>query len=207
MPKEIFHEIKKTKGHWEVVCGGMFAGKTEELIRRIKRALIAKQFVQVFKPVIDDRYDKKAVVSHDGRKVESIVVKSAREILDYIDERTEVVGIDEAQFFGKDILDVGDELADRGIRVIFAGLDQTYEGKAFGVMPELLIGAEYVTKVLAICIECGMPAGRSFRIVEAKGDVLVGDKDKYKAVCRHCLKKLNGCSLEQDIPIRRVGGV
>ena len=173
-------------GWIEVICGSMFSGKTEELIRRIKRALIARQVVQVFKPTVDDRYHKTAIVSHDKRKIESIAVGDAVKILELLDSNTEVVGIDEAQFFGKGVLGVVEELANRGVRVVITGLDQDYLGQPFSPMPELLAISEYITKTLAICVKCGNPANRSFRLVGEGNRVEIGADEKYEARCRKC---------------------
>ena len=176
-------------GFIEVVCGSMFSGKTEELLRRIKRAHIARQKVQVFKPSIDNRYSDTHVQSHDATRVASIPVRSAKEILDHLNDNTRVVGIDEAQFFDDLIVEVVDKLAYRGIRVIVAGLDMDYMGRPFGPMPKLLAIAEKVTKLTAICTACGASATRSQRIGTQKGlsttdQVLVGAQDSYEARCR-----------------------
>ena len=173
-------------GWIEVICGSMFSGKTEELIRRIKRALIAQQVVQVFKPQVDDRYHKTDIVSHDKRKIESVTVNKASKILEHLSSDTEVVGIDEAQFFGTEVIEVVEELANRGVRVIITGLDQDYLGQPFSPMPDLLAISEYITKTLAICVKCGNPANRSFRLSEGKNQVEIGADEKYEARCRKC---------------------
>jgi thymidine kinase len=173
-------------GQIEVICGPMFSGKTEELIRRLKRAVIARRKVQVFKPRLDTRYDPDAVVSHSQQKMLSTVVTNAREVLEKLALDVEVVGIDEVQFLGPEIVPVVKDLAARGLRVIVAGLDQDYRGEPFDPMPQLLAEAEYITKELAICVVCGQPAGRSQRIIggAADGRVQVGAGDAYEARCR-----------------------
>ncbi len=173
-------------GWIEVICGSMFSGKSEELIRRLRRAKIAKQRVVTFKPAIDDRYDEDSIVSHDDRRIESIRVKGAAEILDYVDETTDVVGIDEGQFMGKELPAVCEQLADRGIRVIVAGLDQDYLGRPFEPIPQLLAVAEYITKTLAVCMKCGRPANRTQRIIKSDERVIVGASETYEARCRAC---------------------
>ncbi len=172
-------------GWIEIVCGSMFSGKTEELLRRLTRARIAKQKVEVFKPAVDVRYDKEDVVSHDSRKSNSIPVENASQILFYAED-FEVVGIDEAQFFGNELISVCNELANRGKRVIVAGLDMDYQGKPFGPIPQSLATAEYVTKVHAICIRCGNPANYSHRTVEGDKLVVLGETESYEPLCRKC---------------------
>jgi thymidine kinase len=171
-------------GHIEVICGPMFSGKTEELIRRLRRAVIAKRKVQVFKPRVDTRYDADAVVSHTQQKMLSTVVEKAADIPEKLAQDVEVVGIDEAQFFGAEIVPIIKDLADRGLRVVVAGLDQDYRGAPFDPMPQLLAEAEYITKELAICVVCGQPAGRSQRIVSSGDRVHVGALDAYEPRCR-----------------------
>jgi thymidine kinase len=163
----------------------MFSGKTEELIRRLNRARIAKQKVEIFKPAIDTRYDEEDVVSHDSKAVKSTPVESAEQILFY-SEYFEVVGIDEAQFFGEELVSVCNRLADTGKRVIVAGLDMDYTGKPFGPIPLLMATAEYVTKVHAICIRCGNLASFSHRISKNENLVLLGETDIYEPLCRKC---------------------
>jgi thymidine kinase len=177
----------------EVVCGSMFSGKTEELMRRLKRAQYARQKIQVFKPVIDQRYSVDHVQSHDANRILSTPVKFAKEILDKVDDNTRVVGIDEAQFFDDAIVDVAQKLAYRGTRVICAGLDLDFRGQPFGPMPHLLAVAESVTKLSAVCVVCGAPATRSQRMLteepsaeESTEQVLVGALDYYEARCRFC---------------------
>jgi len=171
-------------GWVEVVCGCMFSGKTEELIRRMKRAEIARQKLQIFKPMIDDRYGKEFVASHNANRVESIPVSNPQEILDMLDDTTRIVGIDEAQFFDHSLVEVVERLANRGLRVVIAGLDMDYRGKPFGPMPQLLAIAESVTKLTAICVVCGAPATRSQRVTSNEDQVLVGAHDSYEARCR-----------------------
>ena len=177
-------------GWIEVVCGSMFSGKTEELIRRLNRARIAKQKVEIFKPAVDTRYDEQDVVSHDATAVKSNPVQSASQILFYADE-FEVVGIDEAQFFDDELVHVCNELANRGKRVIVAGLDMDFTGKPFGPIPQLMATAEYVTKVHAICIRCGNLANYSHRITKNDQLVLLGETDAYEPLCRKCFIEAN----------------
>ena len=175
------------RGWIEVVCGSMFSGKTEELLRRIKRATFANQKVELFKPAIDVRYDEEEVVSHDANSMQSTPVHNSAEILLYVNMDTvEVVGIDEVQFFDDGVVDVCNQLANNGIRVIVAGLDMDYLGKPFGCMPKLLAVAEYVTKTHAICVKCGDLAQFSHRLVASDRQVLLGEKDSYEPLCRHC---------------------
>jgi thymidine kinase len=173
-------------GWIEVIVGSMYSGKTEELIRRLRRAKIARLKVQVFKPEIDVRYSRDHIVSHSEMRHESNAVRSAGEILELLDPATEVVGIDEGQFFDHDLVDIVNKLARRGVRVIVAGLDQDYTGRPFEPMPQLLAIAEYITKTHAICVRCGQPANYSQRIVEVEGQVVVGASDAYEARCRRC---------------------
>jgi thymidine kinase len=171
-------------GQIEVICGPMFSGKTEELIRRVKRAVIAKRKVQVFKPRIDSRYDPDLVVSHSQQRMISTVIDRPQEIREKLAVDVEVVGIDEVQFLGVEVVPIVRDLADRGLRVIVAGLDQDYRGEPFDPMPQLLAEAEYITKELAICVVCGQPAGRSQRIVASEDRVHVGALDAYEPRCR-----------------------
>lgn len=180
------HGFPRNVGWIEVICGSMFSGKTEELIRRLKRAQIAQQRVQIFKPRLDDRYDVDRIVSHSMQRLESIPIDSAREILHLLRFDTEVVGIDEVQFLGPEVVPVIEALAARGLRVVCAGLDQDYKGVPFEPMPQLLAIAEYITKELAICVVCGNPANRSQRIVSAADRVVVGAAGAYEARCRRC---------------------
>lgn len=172
-------------GGIEVVCGPMFSGKTEELIRRVKRAEIAKQRVQIFKPAIDTRYGEKEVVSHSAQSIKSQPVQKASDILVYLKDATRVVAIDEIQFFDPAVVTIVKKLARRGLRVICAGLDLDYRAIPFGPMPELLAIADEVTKIHAICTICGAPATRSQRLSDEKGTVLLGETDRYEARCRN----------------------
>lgn len=184
-------------GWIEVICGSMFSGKTEELIRRLKRAQIARQTVQAFKPRIDQRYHEEAIVSHSRQRLVSTPVDGPEEVLALVGADTEVVGLDEVQFFGPDVVAVCEELADRGLRVICAGLDQDYRGRPFDPMPTLLAVAEYITKVQAICVVCGNPANRSQRVVDLPGKVVVGGLGEYEPRCRRCFVKVPE---EEDAP-------
>jgi thymidine kinase len=177
-----------SSGWVEVITGSMFSGKSEELIRRVRRAQIARQKVQLFKPRVDDRYGRDEIVSHSDMKMPSEVVGSAAEIVERLDPATEVVAIDEGQFFDLSLVQVVGSLADRGLRVIVAGLDQDYLGRPFEPMPQLLAVAEYVDKTLAICMRCGAPANRSQRLVAATDRVVVGGADQYEARCRRCFE-------------------
>ena len=182
---------RKTFSGWiEVVTGSMFSGKTEELIRRLKRAKIAKMRVEIFKPVIDTRYAKEKVVSHDANEIHSTPIANSSEIMPLLGD-IDVVGIDEVQFFDDGIIDVCNELASRGIRVVVAGLDTDFRGKPFGPMPALLACAEYITKVHAICMRCGNLANHSHRITEAESLVVLGEKESYEPLCRSCFVKAN----------------
>jgi thymidine kinase len=177
---------RSSVGWVEVIAGSMFSGKSEELIRRLRRAKIARQKVQVFKPLIDSRFSDNHIVSHSEMRHESSNIHSAAEIRDKIERDTEVVGIDEGQFFDEELVNVANELAQRGVRVIIAGLDQDYTGKPFEPMPQLLAIAEYITKTHAICMKCGQPANYSQRTFESEERVAVGAADKYEARCRAC---------------------
>ena len=177
----------RTNAGWvEVIAGSMFSGKSEELIRRLRRAKIARQKVQVFKPELDSRFSNNHIVSHSEMRHESANIGSAAEIMAKVDPDTEVVGIDEGQFFDNDLVHVANELARRGVRVIIAGLDQDYMGKPWEPMPQLLAIAEYITKTHAICMKCGQPANYSQRTFESEERVAVGASDKYEARCRRC---------------------
>jgi thymidine kinase len=175
-------------GAIEVIVGSMFSGKSEELIRRVRRAQIARQAVQIFKPRIDARFAEDHIVSHSEMKMPSEVVDTARQLEERVRPETEVVGIDEGQFFDKELVEVASRLADRGVRVLVAGLDQDYMGRPFEPMPQLMAVAEYVTKTLAICMRCGAPANRSQRLVAARDRVVVGGAQQYEARCRHCFQ-------------------
>ncbi|MGY6521875.1 MAG: thymidine kinase [Mongoliitalea sp.] len=184
-----FHS-KERKGQLEVICGSMFSGKTEELIRRLNRALIAKQKVEIFKPSIDKRYHDEDVVSHNETAIRSTPVNFAEDIL-LLAGDCDVVGIDEVQFFDNRIVHVATVLANSGKRVIMAGLDMDFEGKPFEPMPHLMAIAEYVTKVHAICMKCGDLAAYSFRLIEQKDKVVLGEKESYEARCRKCFNEGN----------------
>ncbi len=175
----------KRSGFIEVISGSMFSGKTEELIRRLKRAKIANQKVEIYKPIIDTRYSDKEVVSHDANAIMSTPVPSASHIL-LLASNVEVVGIDEAQFFDDGLVDVCNELANRGLRVIVAGLDMDFRGKPFGPIPDLFAIADYVTKVHAICTRCGNLAQYSYRKSDTDKLVVLGEKDEYEPLCRAC---------------------
>ena len=186
MTEEPVPHLHKTTGWIEVIAGSMFSGKSEELIRRLRRAKIARQKVQVFKPEIDSRYSNNHIVSHSEMRHESSNVSSVAELLAKLDPDTEVVGIDEGQFFDNELVTAANELAKRGIRVIIAGLDQDYTGKPWEPMPQLLAIAEYITKTHAICMKCGQPANYSQRTFESEERVAVGAGGMYEARCRNC---------------------
>ncbi len=185
------HGERRGRGRIEVICGSMFSGKTEELIRRMRRAKFARQKVEIYKPVIDTRYSKEDVVSHDHNVITSTPVDSSSAILLFSGD-IDVVGIDEAQFFDDGLADVCNQLANRGVRVIVAGLDMDYRGKPFGPIPSLLAIADEVTKVHAICVRCGNLAYISHRLVHNDKRVLLGEKDEYEPLCRDCYNKLVG---------------
>ena len=181
--------VNNSKTGWiEVVCGSMFSGKTEELIRRLERAKIANLKVEIFKPQVDTRYHETAVVSHDSNSITSTPVASSQNIL-LLSNDVAVVGIDEAQFFDDGLPDVCEQLANKGIRVIIAGLDMDFLGRPFGPMPALLAKAEYITKVHAICVRCGALANHSYRLVENENKVMLGEKESYEPRCRECFQK------------------
>jgi thymidine kinase len=179
------HSMPKETGWIEVIAGCMFSGKTEELIRRLRRAQIAKQKVKIFKPKIDIRYSDNSIVSHNEQSLPSILIDDIKEIFTLM-ENAQVIGIDEAQFFSNDIVNVCNELANKGKRVIVAGLDQDFRGVPFEPMPQLLAIAEYITKTLAICVECGNPADKTQRKTHSGERVIVGASDVYEARCRKC---------------------
>lgn len=176
---------KSTRGWIEVICGSMFSGKTEELIRRLRRARIANLKVEIFKPVIDIRYDPVDIVSHDENVIRSTPIESSQEIL-LLSQDVDVVGIDEAQFFDEGIVEVCNQLAFKGIRVIVAGLDMDFSGKPFGQIPQLLAVADYITKLHAICVKCGNIASYSFRKSPEDTQVVLGEKNNYEPRCRYC---------------------
>ncbi len=184
---------KITNSGWiEVITGPMYCGKSEELIRRIKRIKIAKQQVKVFKPALDDRYGRKNVVSHSGHSIQAVPVDHPEEILEKIDSTADAVAVDEAQFFHEDLIEICEEMADMGMRVIIAGLDRDFKGEPFGPMPELMARAEYIDKLHAICIKCGEPASRTQRLIDGRPAayndpvILVGAEEVYEARCRSC---------------------
>ena len=181
----MFLESAKKAGSIEVICGSMFSGKTEELIRRLKRAKFAKQNVQIFKPCIDVRYSEDEVVSHDSHSIDSTPISSPAKMLE-IAQDVQVVGIDEAQFFDESIVEVVQTLANRGVRVIIAGLDTDFLGKPFGPMPALMAVAEDIQKVHAICVRCGSPANHSHRLSQSSELVVLGETDIYEPLCRQC---------------------
>ena|ERR1035437_763775 len=179
------HLMPKETGWIEVITGCMFSGKTEELIRRLRRAQIAKQKIKIFKPIIDIRYSDTSIVSHSEQSLPSILIKDINEIFTLMED-ARVIGIDEAQFFTGDIVNVCNELADNGKRVIVAGLDQDFRGVPFEPIPQLLAIGEYITKTLAICVQCGNPADRTQRKTHSGERVIVGASDVYEARCRKC---------------------
>ncbi len=181
-------EVRKASSHgWiEVIAGSMFSGKSEELIRRLRRAQIARQQVQIFKPLVDNRFSEDHIVSHSDMRIASQNVKNSDELLRLVRDETEVIGIDEAQFFDANLPAACNTLADRGKRVIVAGLDQDYLGRPFEPIPQLLAIAEYITKTLAICVVCGEAANHTQRLVASQDRVLVGATGLYEARCRHC---------------------
>lgn len=187
-----FREIAHNSGWVEVICGVMFSGKSEELIRRIKRAVIAKQKVQVFKPDIDNRYDPLSINSHSGVKIQAVTIKQTENILNLVDDDTDVVAIDEIQFFHEDIIPQIENLAKQNKRVIVAGLDLDFKGEPFGIMPQIMCIAEYVDKLHAICVRCCAPATRTQRLINSKPAhyhdpiILVGASDSYEPRCRDC---------------------
>lgn len=184
----MFSENNRKTGSIEVICGSMFSGKTEELIRRLHRAQFANQKIAIFKPVVDNRYSDVEVVSHDGKSVKSQPISSPAEMLT-VDAGIKVIGIDEAQFFDDSIVEVVQFLANRGIRIIAAGLDMDYTGKPFGPMPKLMAIAEDVQKVHAICVKCGNLANHSHRLSKSTDLVVLGEKDVYEPLCRECFNK------------------
>lgn len=185
--EDLVHETKR-RGRIEVVCGSMFSGKTEELIRRLKRAKFAKQRIEIFKPAIDTRYSEEEVVSHDSNSILSTPIDSSASIL-LLSSDIDVIGIDEAQFFDMGLVDVCNQLANNGVRVIVAGLDMDFRGIPFGPMPGLMAIADDVTKVHAICVQCGDLAMYSHRKVSGERQVLLGETQEYEPLCRHCYQQ------------------
>ena len=186
LESQINHQVEK--GSIEVICGSMFSGKTEELLRRLKRAEFAKLNIAVFKPNVDKRYDTQKVVSHDDNTIQAISVESAKDILKQANE-VQVVAIDEAQFFDSELVTVCTKLANTGVRVIIAGLDMDFLGNPFGIMPEMLAIAEHITKVHAICTDCCATANHSFRKTADKNLIKIGEKEEYKPLCRDCFSR------------------
>lgn len=182
-------EYTKHRGRIEVICGSMFSGKTEELIRRLRRAEFANQRVEIFKPAVDTRYSNDEVVSHEGHSLRSTPVESSQTLL-LMAGNVDVVGIDEAQFFDDGLTDACNRLASHGVRVIVAGLDMDYTGRPFGPMPALMAVAEHVTKVHAICVRCGDPAQYSHRLKADPRLVMLGEKESYEPLCRHCFEQV-----------------
>jgi thymidine kinase len=192
--------VKGNMGWIEVVVGPMFSGKSEELIRRLRRAEYARQRVQIFKPAIDSRFAANEIVSHSGLGISSDNVSKASEILEKLQPRTEVVGIDEAQFLGDEVVEVCTKLADLGKRVIVAGLDTDFRGRPFEPMPRLLAVAEEITKLLAICVRCGNPAVHTQRLVENDDLIVVGASDSYEARCRRCFEPNPSQARRENVP-------
>jgi thymidine kinase len=186
-------QVVHGKSGWiEIICGPMFSGKSEELIKRIRRAQIARRRVQIFKHGIDQRYDATNIVSHSQQSLPGVAVADVADILDLVDDRTELVAIDEGQFFGPEIVEVTNRLANQGKRVIVAGLDLDYRGQPFGPMPQLICNAEYVTKQLAICMVCGDPANFTQRLTAARDQIVVGAAETYEARCRRHFEPRSG---------------
>lgn len=186
--EQYFNQKDRQIGSIEVICGSMFSGKTEELIRRMRRAQFAKLPVEIFKPALDVRYGVNEVVSHDSNSIPSTPVKHSSSIL-LLSSETKVVGIDEAQFFDEELPNVCVQLANKGVRVIIAGLDMDFQGKPFGPMPALMAIAEHVSKVHAVCVRCGSPASYSYRFSDSESIVLLGEKESYEPRCRYCYFK------------------
>ncbi len=200
-------QVVNHKTGWiEIICGPMFSGKSEELIKRIRRAQIARRRVQIFKHGSDDRYDATSIVSHNQQSLPGVAVSRAEDILDLVDDRTELVAIDEGQFFDDAIIDVVNRLANQGKRVIVAGLDLDYRSQAFGCMPQLICGAEYVTKELAICMICGDPANFTQRLTRSTDQIVVGAAETYEARCRRHFEPPQEETDGDQTSSRRAGG-
>ena len=195
----------QTTAGLEVICGPMFSGKSEELIRRLRRAQIAKQRVQIFKPALDDRYSSDRIVSHSEQSLQAQVVKSSDELVARLDDRVEVIGIDEVQFFDGKIVEVCERLANMGKRVLVAGLDLDYRGVPFDPVPQLMAKAEYVTKTLAVCSRCGAAASRTQRLVASDERIVVGAVDAYEARCRRCFEPEVKSQLRMDLGAENQG--
>jgi thymidine kinase len=189
-------------GWIEVICGSMFSGKTEELIRRLRLAEYAKRKVAICKPRLDDRYSEREIVSHNRASLPSYVIVEARQILEYAAD-AEVVGVDEVHFLTPDVVEICEDLADAGKRVIVAGLDQDYRGRPFEPMPHLMAIAEYVTKVHAICVQCGNPANRSQRLVDRSARIVVGAAESYEARCRRCFERERFVPVQKPLPLEK----
>ncbi|HJW32029.1 MAG TPA: thymidine kinase [Holophagaceae bacterium] len=189
---------RQRPGTLEVICGPMFSGKSEELIRRLRRVRIARQRLQAFKPALDDRYDAVAIASHAESRFEALPVADSAELARHLALDVEVVAIDEVQFFDEGLLSLVEAMANEGIRVILAGLDLDSEGRPFGIMPQVLARAEHVLKLQAICTECGAGASRTYRKVRSGGQVLVGAADLYEARCRHCHREDDASQVTLD---------
>ena len=194
----MFSENTKKSGCIEVICGSMFSGKTEELLRRLRRAKIARQTVEIFKPTIDIRYDETDVVSHDKNAIASTPVDNSANIL-LLSSQVDVVGIDEAQFFDEGLVEVAQQLADQGVRVVIAGLDMDFRRQPFGPMPGLCAIADSVTKVHAVCVECGRLASYSFRRVQGDQQVMLGELNEYSPLCRTCYRKCSSPPQTEEI--------
>lgn len=192
------HADNIRRGSIEVICGSMFSGKTEELLRRLRRAKIARQTVEIFKPTIDMRYDETDVVSHDRNAIASTPVDNSANIL-LLSSQVDVVGIDEAQFFDEGLVEVAQRLADQGVRVVIAGLDMDFRRQPFGPMPGLCAIADSVTKVHAVCVECGRLASYSFRRVQGDQQVMLGELDEYSPLCRTCYRKCSSLPQTEEI--------
>lgn len=192
------HADSIRRGSIEVICGSMFSGKTEELLRRLRRAKIARQTVEIFKPTIDIRYDEADVVSHDKNAIASIPVDNSANIL-LLSSQVDVVGIDEAQFFDEGLVEVAQQLADQGVRVVIAGLDMDFRRQPFGPMPGLCAIADSVTKVHAVCVECGRLASYSFRRVQGNQQVMLGELNEYSPLCRTCYRKCSSPPQTEEI--------
>lgn len=192
------HADNIRRGNIEVICGSMFSGKTEELLRRLRRAKIARQTVEIFKPTIDMRYDETDVVSHDRNAIASTPVDNSANIL-LLSSQVDVVGIDEAQFFDEGLVEVAQRLADQGVRVVIAGLDMDFRRQPFGPMPGLCAIADSVTKVHAVCVECGRLASYSFRRVQGDQQVMLGELNEYSPLCRTCYRKCSSLPQTEEI--------
>jgi len=190
LERDVSH--RKPGGIIEVITGSMFSGKTEELIRRLKRARFARQKAEIYKPVVDTRFASNEVISHDDHSIPSTSVENSATIL-LLSSEAEVIGIDEAQFFDKGLVEVCSKLAGQGLRVIVAGLDMDFKGQPFGPMPGMMAIADYVTKLHAICMRCGQVAQFSHRLVSAEKQILLGEKSEYEPLCRDCYRKVSGC--------------